>query len=43
MKSKLSLIYILQALAYTSGVWYPNRSDLKKIMFAADLFHIERL
>ena len=30
MKFKLYRIYILPALAYASGVWHPNRGDLKK-------------
>ena len=31
MKFKLFRIYISPALAYASGVWHPNRGDLKKI------------
>ena len=31
MKFKLYRIYILPALTYASGVWHPNRGDLKKI------------
>ena len=31
MKFKLYRIYTLTALAYASGVWQPNRGDLKKI------------
>ena len=31
MKFKLYRIYILPALTYASGVWYPNRGDLKKM------------
>ena len=30
IKFKLYRVYILPALTYASGVWYPNRGDLKK-------------
>ena len=41
MKFKLYRIYILPALAYASGVWHPNRGDLKKIQVVADLFQVD--
>ena len=42
MKFKLYRIYFLPALAYASGVWHPNRGDLKKnTKAAADLFQVD--
>ena len=42
IKFKLYRIYVLPALANASGVWHPNRGDLKKnTKAAADLFQVD--